>query len=191
MVTRCVTCCCPICQIPALRVDFTKVREASRLPATVSDFYCLRQDPSVWIRRRVKLNANKEQTSEVVNTSTDLRITFDWTLPDNAAIEMSESKFYWGKDGSNWKEVSMVECANNRASLVITGVPAGQFSTSIYTKLKLAYKVDGGVTQFIEINAPMRTINDVAQKLANLTDNEPWSNYGKYLLHQVDDYILY
>ena len=131
------------------------------------------------LRRRVLIG-----TDNVVNTSSDIRFTYEWTNPQNQDLdtESGESYFEWRIAGqSEWKKVNITRYADNNASLVIEGVPYTAFETVIETRVHLQF--DGGVG--INLNGEDRTVKQVATALAGLTDTTnyaEWIDYGNFLL---------
>jgi hypothetical protein len=130
------------------------------------------------LRRRVLTSDH----TTVVNTSTDYRVTFDWTDTESK-VNVSESYLEWSNnDGATWHEVSIANSAAldggvTRASVVITGIPRAAFGTTIKTRIHLATSGEAIVAY-----GPDYSVNVVADKLSKLTGNETWSEYGRYLL---------
>ena len=130
------------------------------------------------LRRRVLSSDH----NTVVNTSTDYRVTFDWTDTGHK-VDINESYMEWSNNnGTTWHKVSIANTANmgnsvTRASVVITGIPSTAFSTTIKTRIHLATSGNA-----IEAYGPDYSVNVVADKLSKLTGNETWSEYGKFLL---------
>ena len=130
------------------------------------------------LRRRVLTSDH----TTVVNTSTDYRVTFDWTDTESK-VNVSESYLEWSNnDGATWHKVSIANSAAldggvTRASVVITGIPRAAFGTTIKTRIHLATSGEAIVAY-----GPDYSVNVVADKLSKLTGNETWSEYGRYLL---------
>ena len=145
------------------------------------------------LRRRVKLDAYGQNTDVVVNTSADIRMTFNWTLPVGATVDKDNSYFYWKTTTSdNWREVKMANYDGSSASLVLTGVRDDQFDLVIESKIKVAYRMSGSSeVQYIEFTADRtHSVNSAAQALKNISDGK-WANYAKYLLREgVSSYVI-
>ena len=122
----------------------------------------------------------------VVNTSTDYRVTFDWTDSSSNTVDVSQSKLQWSNDGGHsWHTVAINNTGTvsgaTRASVVITGIPSSAFSTTINTRLCLKNSSGG---EILTVNGPSYSVRDVADKLSKLTgdDNAQWRDYGDWLL---------
>ena len=140
------------------------------------------------LRRRVKTN----DKSRVVNTSTDFRMTYQWTLPEGVNLDTTEGACYflWSKDnGATWKKVNITEFNGNTASIVINGIPRAAFDTTIKTKIHLKYT--GVSSDSIEVTGYDRSVNYVANELAKLIITDAWGAYGRYLLATGGTYIVY
>jgi hypothetical protein len=143
------------------------------------------------LRRRVR---TADQVT-VVNTSTDYRVTFDWTDSGNNDVSVSKSTLQWSNNGGySWHDVAInnteeVVSGTTRASVVITGIPSSAFNTTINTRLCL--KNSSGV-EILTVNGPSYSVRDVADKLSKLQNNETWSDYGKFLLgtYNIESYTL-
>lgn len=142
------------------------------------------------LRRRVR---TADQVT-VVNTSTDYRVTFDWTDSSGNNVDVSKSILQWSNNGGNsWHDVAInyTEAVNEatRASVVITGIPSSAFNTTINTRLCL--KNSSGV-EILTVNGPSYSVRDVADKLSKLQGNNTWSDYGKFLLgtYNIENYTL-
>ena len=139
------------------------------------------------LRRRVKVSS----PTEVVNTSTDFRMTFQWTLPEGVNLDAAEGACYflWSKDnGVTWNKVNITDFSENTASIVITGVPKVAFDTTIKSKIHLKYT--GGASGEIEVSGYDRSVNYVAIELAKRGNSDLWGAYGTHLLSTNSIYTI-
>lgn len=170
------------------KITIPGIRSFSEFEVTVhSDDEAVAGYVGASLRRRVK-TINGNQTTEVVQSSTDIRFTFGWELPEGCTLSNYSSYFYWNTDnGDSWNAVQMFyyDGNKNEASLVINGVPSEAFGTTIYAKLVLEYVDSESHVHSITVNATPRSVNDVANLLTQLDSNDSsnlkWIDYAKYL----------
>ena len=139
------------------------------------------------LRRRVRTNDH----TQVVNTSTDFRMTYQWTLPDGVSLDTTEGACYflWSKDnGETWKKVNITDFSETTASIVITGVPKVAFDTTIKSKIHLKYT--GNAAGEIEVSGYDRSVTYVATELAKLGNDNMWGAYGNHLLSSNSTYTI-
>ena len=135
------------------------------------------------LRRRINASTNV-----IVNTETDVRFGFEFTLPAGETWEESSDVYFlWStsSDLSNARTVVVKNCSKKAgtsntyvANLVITGVPAAAYNTTIYAQL---------VVNEQESEVCSHSVQTICQGLDDESMPALWRYYAQYLCEQMTE----
>ena len=138
------------------------------------------------LRRRVYSG-----TTDVVDFETDIRFGFEFTLPEGATINMSDSYFCWKNNSAATAEdgnkvtIQSVDTSGEKpvANLILTGVPKAYYTTNIFCFVHVEYTLNEQVYMIETVEPYSRSVKQVCDSLAkDTTAPELWKNYAQSLL---------
>ena len=141
------------------------------------------------LRRRVYRG-----TTDVIDFETDIRFGFEFTLPEGATINMSDSYFCWknnsvatAEDG-NKVTIQSVDTSGEKpvANLILTGVPKAYYTTNIFCFVHVEYTLNEQVYTIETVEPYSRSVKEVCDSLVeDTTAPELWRNYAQSLLDAI------
>ena len=142
------------------------------------------------LRRRVKIG-----TTDFVNTSTDLRIVFDFDLPAGAEISTTEKSYFsWDTGKSSFDRTTVVaktvtDQGKPCVALIVTGVPQTAYNDTFHCKVHLTYTVEN-VEYTLDSDVGDLTVTRVCNAFLTSQANTTWARYADYLLGNTNTYTL-